>query len=397
MLIIEGMIPILTKIIINNFRSFRKQTIIDFTKTNFTFLSDINVSENGVLKGALFVGANASGKSNIIHALKLLLDLLFTEREINSGFLPCLFSGNLEFSIDYYFKVEEKQIRYQIKNNPAKGIICEKLFMEEKMLLERMGLTAKSYLNEDREISYDENELDKETLSLRTIFFNTRFAGNDILRKWFEFLQNSVYFNAFDKRVDSYGKEDLRLLNFLKENGAKKINDFFDVHNFEQTVDYTNESNGDKFTIKVANEDERALFFRRKDINIPIPFLEESLGNRTLLNMLPSFLRVLENDGMLLIDEFSSGFHNELEELLVKYFMRTSVNSQIFFVSHSTNLLSTSILRPDQIYAVYFDGENGSRVKRFSDEQPRVAQNLEKMYLSGIFEGLPHYKGKYDD
>ena len=92
-----------------------------------------------------------------------------------------------------------------------------------------MGLTAKSYINDNKEISYDENELDKETLSLRTIFFNTRFAGNDILRKWFEFLQNSIYFNAFDKRVVSYGKDDLRLFSYLKENGTKKINDFFDA------------------------------------------------------------------------------------------------------------------------------------------------------------------------
>jgi hypothetical protein len=259
-----------------------------------------------------------------------------------------------------------------------------------------MGLTAKSYINDNKESSYDENELDKETLSLRTIFFNTRFAGNDILRKWFDFLQNSIYFNAFEKRVVSYGKDDLRLISYLKENGTEKINDFFDAHNFEQNVDYTNEGKGDKFTIKSGN-DEEMVFFRRKGINVPIPFMEESLGNRTLLNMLPSFLRVLENNGILLIDEFSSGFHNELEELLVKYFMQTSVKSQMIFVSHSTNLLSTSILRPDQIYSVDFNGEAGSRVKRFSDEQPRVAQNLEKMYLSGVFEGLPNYKNNYEN
>ena len=31
------------------------------------------------------------------------------------------------------------------------------------------------------------------------------------------------------------------------------------------------------------------------------------------------------------------------------------------------------------------------------DEQPRVAQNLEKMYLSGVFEGLPNYKSNYEN
>lgn len=381
----------LAKIIIRNFKSFKNETTLDFTKTNYTFLSDTNVANNGVLKGTMFVGANASGKSNAILAVKLLLDLLFMEREFKSGLLLCLFSDNPEFSIDYYFKIEDHQILYQIKNNPIKSIIYEKLYIDDNLLLERMGLTAKSYINDNKENSYDENELDKETLSLRTIFFNTRFAGNDILRKWFEFLQNSIYFNAFEKRVVSYGKDDLRLISYLKENGTKKMNHFFDAHNFEQNVDYANEGKGDQFTIKSGN-DEEIVFFRRKGINVPIPFMEESLGNRTLLDMLPSFLRVIENNGILLVDEFSSGFHNELEELLVKYFMKTSVKSQMIFVSHSTNLLSNSILRPDQIYSVDFNGEDGSRVKRFSDEQPRVAQNLEKMYLSGAFDGLPNYK-----
>ena len=63
----------------------------------------------------------------------------------------------------------------------------------------------------------------------------------------------------------------------------------------------------------------------------------------------------------------------------------------MFFVSHSTNLLSNSILRPDQIYSVEMAGDEGSYIYRFSEEQPRVAQNLEKMYLSGIFGGVPEY------
>ena len=143
-------------------------------------------------------------------------------------------------------------------------------------------------------------------------------------------------------------------------------------------------------------DEEKMLFFKRKGINTPIPYGEESLGNRTLLNQLLAFLYIAQNNGMLLIDNFSSGFYNELEELLVTYFMKTSQKSQMILASHSTKLLSTSIFRPDQIFAVSFDGQDGSRVKRFSDEQPRVAQNLEKMYLSGVFGGLPKYKEAHD-
>ena len=79
---------------------------------------------------------------------------------------------------------------------------------------------------------------------------------------------------------------------------------------------------------------------------------------------------------------------------LSKYFMKKSKNSQLFIVSHSTNLLSNSIFRPDQEYAVDFTNE-GSIVNRFSNDRPREAQNIEKMYNSGCFGGKPNYKPEY--
>lgn len=383
----------ITKLIMKNFKSFKNETTIDFTKTNYKVLDIPNVSDNGVLKGMMFVGANASGKSNVLLAIRLLLDLLFMEKEINSGLFTCLFSEIPEFSLDYYFKIDDKEIRYFFEFDAKKTMLSEKLYVDNKVLLERMGVTAKSYITDNE--NYD--ELDKETLFLRTVYFNTRFAGNETLRKWFDFLQCSIYLNAFDKKVISYGKRDFRITKYIEEKGTEEINQFFEDYNFDQSIDYANEAEGERIVIKYHKDEDKMLFFKRKEINEPIPYSEESLGNRTLLNLLPAFLFVVQHNGMLLIDEFSSGFHNELEELLVKYFMNTAKKSQMIFVSHSTNLLSTSLLRPDQIYSMEFAGQNGSRAKRFSDEQPRVAQNLEKMYLSGVFGGLPKYGDAYEN
>lgn len=135
----------------------------------------------------------------------------------------------------------------------------------------------------------------------------------------------------------------------------------------------------------------KTIFFKRRGIDEPIPYSFESLGNRTLLQLLPAFFHCLSEGGMLLLDEFSSGFHNDLEELLIRYFMKKAEEAQLIFVSHSTNLLSNSILRPDQIYSVDFT-KDGSVIKRFSSEKPREAQNLEKMYLGGVFNGVPRYE-----
>lgn len=382
----------LAKITLENFKSFKNTETIDLTKTNYTILPQ-NVADNGVLKGCIFVGANASGKSTIILAVKLLLDFLFSERNLNSGIFICMFGEHPCYSLSYDFLIEKKNIHYSFEVDAGKSMISEKLYVDNKLMLERMGLSAKSYIADEKGVNYDETYVGKDTLFLRTLYFNTKFASSPVLKSWMEYLKKSIYINMFDRKIISYGNTDVSVAQYLDKSGCKSINDFFDEYNFEQNIEYEHCSEGRhvKFVIG-ADESEKYIFFKRKGIEVPIPFAEESLGNQNLLRILPSFLSVIENGGILLIDEFSSGFHNELENLLVRYFMEKSRFAQMLFVSHSTNLLSNSILRPDQEYSVEFQSDMGSSVKRFSSEQPRSAQNIEKMYVSGVFGGLPEYK-----
>jgi AAA15 family ATPase/GTPase len=387
----------LTKITLDNFKSFKNKTTIDLTKTNYTILPQ-NVAEGGVLKGCIFVGANASGKSTVILGVKLLLDFLFSERNLNSGIFLCMFGDSPRYSLSYEFLTEKKTVKYSFEVDASKNMISEKLWLDDALMLERMGLSAKSYIAEAGGVNYDETDVGKDTLFLRTLYFNTKFASNPVLSAWMDYLKNSIYINMFAKAIISYGKAEVSVARYLDKGGCESINRFFDEYNFEQNIEYEHSSKGGRVRLVVGNDDsEKGIFFKRKGIEVPIPFAEESLGNQNLLRILPAFLNVIQNGGMLLIDEFSSGFHNELENLMVRYFMEKADRAQMLFVSHSTNLLSNSILRPDQEYSVEFRNENGSSVKRFSSEQPRSAQNIEKMYVSGVFGGLPEYKEVNDE
>ena len=384
----------LTKITLDNFKSFKNKTVVDLTKTNYTILPQ-NVADNGVLKGCIFVGANASGKSTIILAVKLLLDLLFSERNINSGMFLCIFGDSNKYSLSYEFLIENKIIRYSFEVDVAKKMISELLHIDNELLLQRMGLSAKSYIADSNGINYDEEDVGKDSLFLRTLYFNTKFASNSTLGSWMDYLKKSFYVNMFKGEIVSYGKRDMTIATYLDNGGCEVINNFFDEYNFEQKVEFVHSTSGGKISFVAGEyEDVKTVFFKRKGIEVPIPFFEESLGNQRIL---PVFLSAINNGGMLLIDEFSSGFHNELESLLVRYFMEKANHAQMLFVSHSTNLLSNSILRPDQEYSVEFQDQNGSTVKRFSSEQPRSAQNIEKMYVSGVFGGLPEYKEVVDE
>lgn len=97
------------------------------------------------------------------------------------------------------------------------------------------------------------------------------------------------------------------------------------------------------------------------------------------------------NNGMILFDEFSSGVANELEEFVISFLMINMDYLKAFFVTHSTNVLKSTVLRPDQIYNVISNDNNDSTIVRTSSESPRETQNYEKMYLGGVFGGRKQY------
>lgn len=368
---------------VSNFKSFKNKTKFDLERTNYQMLSATNLKGN-TLKGLMFVGANASGKSNAVIAIKFLLDSLFGKLDVNMAACICLFSENPEMSLAYTFDVEGTEIIYEIQYQRIDKKLNENLLVDGKNIFTRDGSVAKTKFSEEKMYT----DVPKDMLFLRDIYFNTKFRGQEKLQKWFDFLRNSVYLDLYSGDAIQYRDVDLSLKSYLEQEGTEEINKFFQEYNFGQIIEYDKKSQGHVISVESP---EKMIFFKRKGIDEPIPFVLESLGNRTLIKLLPLFFHCIKQGGILLLDEFSSGFHNELEELLIRYFMKKAEEAQLIFVSHSTNLLSNSILRPDQIYSVDF-GKEGSVLKRFSSEKPREAQNLEKMYLSGVFSGVPAYE-----
>lgn len=378
----------LTRMVLENFYSFKERTEIDFRKTSYTICPE-NVSESKILKGAVFVGANGSGKTNVIKGIKFLLEWLFWDSKESNTLRTavCLFGGRKAYALEYYFDIDSNEIMYKIDINIDEETIGEELTINKLSYLKREAGEAVVHYGQNNTRKY-EDDIPKDGSFLRSLYFNTKFAGNTVLVKWMKFLRNSIYCDIYLNNLLGAREEEVGIAEYLENNGTERINDFFERFHFKQKIEYDDEAIGSHFGIKA---DKKLILFRRDSLNDPIPYYIESLGNQLTLKILPVIFMVMDNGGMLAIDEFSSGFHNQLEELLIKYFMKYSKNSQLFLVSHSTNILKNTVLRPDQEYAVYFDGENGSKISRFSDEQPRNAQNIEKMYNSGVFGGLPYY------
>lgn len=383
----------LKKIKLDNYVTFIKPTEIDFTATNYKFLESENVGDNKLLKGCLFVGENASGKTKILSSITFLLDLLFGNKEVDFMTNKSFYTDKKTYKLEYTYIQDNVEIVYLIEIG-LNEIVSEKLIMDKKIILERLGNTAKFLLNEEKTFKDISNKL----LFLRRIYFDTNFYENNVLINWFNYMRKSVYINCYYRSVITYSGENLLVHEYLKDNTVDEINKFLEKINYNQKIEYGTETSdpNHKFSVK-SNNNKKFISFNKEGTDIYVPEMFESTGNITLIELLPSFLHAINNDCMIIIDEFSSGFHNELEECIVKYFFHYSNNSQLFFTSHSTNLLNNSLLRPDQIYSVYFDSKNGTQIKRFSDEMPRESQNTEKMYLNGVFNGLPQYNKIFKD
>ena len=374
----------LAKMYLTNFLSFKERTEIDLTASKYSILGKTNVYKSEILKGALFIGPNASGKSNALKGLSFIIKMIKGEG-VSFNRYRCLFSDNPIITIEYEFIFESKKVEYVIEYNIQTNSISENLKIDEITVLKRTGNTGELRIGQS--VTTDD-QVDSETLFLRTASFNTgRFPQEPTLRKLMDFLQNSYIVDEYnwDARVGS------TITRYAEEFGVEKINKYLTAFKYDFSMEYGSESEGAGLKLTLG-ADNKMVFLKRKSFPFPNVLINESQGNQVFADLLPHLIRVIENAGMLIVDEFGNSFHNKLAEKIISFFMENAKNSQIVITSHHTNLISNSVFRPDQINLITFLNTSGSNVKRLSQFKPREAQNLEKMYLGGMFEGLPIYE-----
>ena len=118
---------------------------------------------------------------------------------------------------------------------------------------------------------------------------------------------------------------------------------------------------------------------KKDELIIPkILMSSKMIGQSQLLTL----LLLMNEDNLLVVDELDRSLH----PLVVKEFIKETMNRkvQVIFSSHNTHFLQ--YLRPDQIFFAKWKN-NTSKFNRLSDinENIREVNNIEKMYLSGLF------------
>lgn len=368
----------LRKVSFSGFKMFKKQTTIDFNATKSEILREYNV-KNKILNGGLFFGSNGSGKTSALHAISILLDLLFKDFLFPPDSI-CVFSKKKIASFTYEFQIDSSDIIYSFSANNNREIIAEELLLNDKKVFSRINTNVKTILSEN-----EVQEVSPNILYLRSAYFNTSFVGYPDLEKWMKYLKNSIYIDRSSNYMVTFTNNmflDTNLSSYINKYGTEEINDFLQTNNIPYKISSKKRS--------ILGNEYMEISVENQIVKYSLPIQLESYGNKLLIQLIPFFLSCKRNGGMLLIDEFGGGCHNKLNELLVEFLFKKCDNVQSILVTHETNLLKTNLIRPDQVF-IFDYNEDGAYVSKASDESPRESQNLEKMYLAGVFKGIPVY------
>ena len=180
----------LTKMYLTNFLSFIDRTEFNFTATRYTILEKLNVNDNAILKGGLFIGPNAAGKSNALKGIAFLIKLIAGDGASFESY-RCRFSKKPIVTVEYEFYFLNKMVYYKIECNVKTRNLSEEITIDGISVLKRNGSTGELRIGEV--VSIDDR-LDSETLFLRTASFNTgRFPQEPVLRELMNYLQNKFW------------------------------------------------------------------------------------------------------------------------------------------------------------------------------------------------------------
>lgn len=129
-----------------------------------------------------------------------------------------------------------------------------------------------------------------------------------------------------------------------------------------------------------------------RDNSIPLHLDEESSGTKALFQLAGPILDVLENGYTVVIDELNSGLHPLAFQYVIGLFCDPNINcrnAQLIFTTHDTSVTERSCIGRDQIWLVEKGPELSSRLTPFSDFKTRDERSFQKGYLQGRYGAIP--------
>lgn len=388
-----------------NFRSFRDEMTLSMEAASIQELAEAVVKTCGedLLPVAVMYGANSSGKSNVLKALKAMRDVLLSSVKLNpkdkldaEPFSLDLTSSSEPTSFEIQFTLNGSKFRYGF-DYTSEMIISEWLY--EKRPGER---EFELFLRSGNEFKiskarFSEGIGKQDSTPANRLFVSLVAQLNGKMSQaildWFSNIEyiSGLYNDAYIGKTLTMVYEEnngyLEVLNFL---GQSQLG----FNGLAITKDSSREKPLEAKSVHNIYDKEGNIVDKRQFLIEDM----ESEGTKKMIEIAGPIVDAIRLGQILIVDELDAKLHPFLTRKIISMFMDKNINkngAQLIFATHDTNLLNIQYLRRDQIWFTEKDKTDSTELYslvEFRDEagnKVRNDRNIEKDYINGRYGAIP--------
>lgn len=354
------------------------------------------------LKSAVIYGANASGKSNVLHAFCFMVNYVLTShnQQLHKSIERSPFKFDRETSSrpsSFEVIFTTNGIRYAYGFSVTdKAVIEEYLYYypngRQAIIFERQNTNDFRFTVDVDEQSMLKNRTSPNKLYL-SVASNWNYSKVIPVLEWFASCQIITKISA----ADAYDleAEQLKDNDYLHMIASMLRGADFGIQSLQmRDLDPAASQQGDIFanieSIHTVQDTEG------NTVSYILNMAEESEGTRSYFKLICVVKKILDEGTLFVIDDMDSYLHPLLTKHLVSLFNSVEFNpngAQLIFTSHNTNLLDLDVLRRDQIWFTE-KNELTAATDLFSLQAFSIRKDakLEKGYLIGRYGAVPFIK-----
>lgn len=394
---------------IRNFLSFRDEIEFSFEATKDRSFEDYQVVEVApnirLLRFAIILGANASGKSNILKAFDF-LRVFWTDNHESldepTKVIPFLLdtsTPNEPTCFELKFWVNGVKYWYILRVN-RKYVENETLYYykshQPTKIFGRTYEDGRSYIKFNPEV-IKISKVAEEQLGLKCLpnisFFVARNKINislpliDTALNW---LKDKImpYIDPFTDLYEYAGKR-IHNNDSLKEH----LLDF--IHRADFNIKELQAERGNNLLSKIKTQFLHTVENERGIEEYVLPFRLQSEGTLRTIEVETAIYEAIKENAFIAIDEIESSLHPDLVEFIIEQFLKTKSESQLLVTTHYDSLLDTvnDLIRKDSVWFTEKDASGNTALYSLVDFKGlNKTSSFQKSYRNGKFGALPNIK-----
>lgn len=380
-------VKMVLEIRLSNMFSFRDEVTLDLqaakiqTKKARELEGNLfSVDGEQMLKSVALFGANASGKSNVIKAIRACVNMVRSSHNYNVDTRFAISPFKFE---DYANKPSSFYIRFLLN-----GVEYEYSFsfMHDEIITE----TLYYYPNGRKSLVFSRDESrgteKKDIYEFKTVIKRPFDVADNTSKKTLYISRASQMDREIAQKIFLFFCNDI-VLDYQVAN-IDSLDNLFKERK-EQMLEVLRTADSDIIDFKIQNN--AIMTFHRTNPSVAFDFeTEESEGTKTLFRMMVRMIGIIHEGKMLLVDEIDNSLHTQLVEFVIGMFNHSD-HAQLIYTTHNTHLLNTDFQRRDQVYFVNKREDGSSDLYSLFDFKDfRDTLDMEKAYLQGRFDAIPY-------